>query len=60
MIIIKVTRAPEYTRQQFQATLSEWDLGIPIGFGDTVQEALEIFLESWEMKYGQPCNYIWI
>lgn len=60
MIIIKVQRAPEYTRQQFQATLSEWDLGVPIGYGDTIQEALDIFLESFEMKYNQLPNYIWI
>lgn len=60
MIIIKVTRAPEYTRQQFQATLQDYDYGIPIGYGDTIQEALDIFLESFEMKYNQLPNYIWI
>lgn len=60
MITIIVTAAEPYTRTKFKATLAEWDLGIPIGYGETIQEALDIFLESWEMKFEEVPNYKWI
>lgn len=59
-IIIKVESAEPYTRQMFKATLESWDCGIPIGYGDSIQEAIEIFLEAWEMKFDETPNYKWI
>ena len=56
---VTVTEAPAYTRQKFQATLSEWDLGVPIGYGQTIQEALEDFIESWELHYDEEPKYTW-
>lgn len=56
---VTVKEAPNYTRQKYQATLTEWDHGVPIGYGETIQDALEAFLESWEMKYNQQLNYKW-
>ena len=60
MIIIKVTKAPEYTRQQFQATLSEWDLGMPISYGKTIPEVIEDFLDSYEAKFNVRPQYKWL
>jgi hypothetical protein len=56
---IKVTEAPAYTRKKYEATLVEWDLGIPVGYGDTIQEALEDFIESWELKFDESPKYKW-
>lgn len=56
---VKVTESPAYTRQKFEATLVEWDLGTPIGYGNTIQEALEDFIESWELHYDEQPNYNW-
>ena len=56
---VTVTEAPPYTRQKFQATLTEFDEGVPIGYGETIVEALEDFLESWEMKYNETLTYKW-
>lgn len=59
MSVVIVTEAPAYTRQKFQATLKEWDLGTPIGYGETIREALEDFIESWELQYNEKPNYKW-
>lgn len=58
-VTVTVTEAPVYTRQRFQATLTQWDLGVPIGYGNTIQEALESFLESWELHFDEQLNYKW-
>ena len=58
-IKVIVKDAPHYTRKKFFATLSDWDLGIPIGYGNTIQEALEDFIESWELHYDEKPNYKW-
>jgi hypothetical protein len=58
-IKVIVKEAPFYTRQKFFATVAEWDLGIPIGYGSSIQEALENFIESWEMKYNEHPKYLW-
>lgn len=57
MITIKVYTG--YARK-FTATLEDWDLGIPFGDGDTIQEAIDNFLEAWEMKFDETPNYKWI
>lgn len=55
MKTVKVEDAPPYTRARYQATLTDWDWGIPIGYGNTIQEALESFLD----QYDEPINYKW-
>lgn len=56
---VTVCEAPPYTRANFQATLKDWDGGVPIGYGKTIQEAIENFLEDWELKYDEQLNYKW-
>ena len=53
---LKVT-ARNYRR--FQCTIDAWDIGIPIGDGNTIQEAIEDFLQMWECKYDELPNYKW-
>lgn len=57
--IIRIDQAPPYTRKKFQAYTEEWDLDSPIGYGDTIQEALEDFIESWELRYDVTPKYTW-
>lgn len=57
MITIKVS--PGYLKR-FTATLESWDLGVPLGDGDTIQEAIENFLELWECKFDETPTYKWI
>jgi hypothetical protein len=56
---VTVTNAPAYTRKKFQATLTEWDLDAPIGYGDTIQDALQDFINSWELKHNEQPNFTW-
>lgn len=58
--ILRVDAAPPYTRKRFQVYTEGWDLDQLIGYGDTIPEAIEDFLECWEMKYDeQLLNYKW-
>lgn len=56
MIQIKISQG--YLKR-YSATLEEWDLGVPFGDGDTIQEALEDFLELYEMKYDEIPKFKW-
>lgn len=42
-----------------QCTLEDWDLGVPIGYGKTVQDAIESFLESWTLHFDYRPSYNW-
>lgn len=59
MKTVKVTEAPAYTRQKFQATLEQFDEGVPIGYGQTIQEAIEDFLEDWELHFDEQPKFKW-
>lgn len=44
----------------YTCTLKEWYFGIPFGEGKTIQDAIEDFLDYWQMKFGEEINnYKW-
>ena len=55
---IQLTVCPGYYKR-FQCTVDPWDIGMPIGDGNTIQEAIEDFLQMWECKYDELPNYKW-
>jgi len=67
MIQIKVSEPWPSTKSKpmYQATLSEWDLGVPIGDGSTIQDAIDSFLDAyWDIWVGwnpdsSEINYKW-
>lgn len=45
--------------KRFQCTLESWDLGVPIGDGNTINEAIEEFIDLWEMKHNETPKFKW-
>ena len=57
MILIKLN--PGYMKK-FQATAEAWDLGFPVGDGNTIREALEDLEEMYFLKFNEKLIYTWI
>lgn len=39
--------------QNFKVVPRTWDLGDPIGYGSTRENAIQDFIESWLLKYDE-------
>lgn len=45
---------------KFNALPDDYEPGVPIGYGATIQDAIESLLESYELKFdSQPLTYKW-
>ena len=54
MIQLVVRHAYPSTKSHplYQCTLEEWDLGITIGYGECIEDAIDDFISSWQDKSG--------
>jgi len=51
----------EYPLGTWSAEPLDYDLDSPIGYGRTISEAIDSFIESWESKFGKEIiEYVWI
>lgn len=45
---------------KYEAVPDDYEPGIPIGYGRTIEEAIEDLLESWTMKYDvEVLKFTW-
>ncbi len=58
-MIIRIQR--EYPIGLWSAEPLDYDMDSPIGYGKSISEAIEAFLESWEMRFNEEIKgYSWI
>ena len=48
------------TLKNYEVSVKDWDLGYPFGDGDTIEEAIDDFIQWWECKFDETPKYRWI
>lgn len=55
---LKLVLRHSYYHNTFECTLEEYDLGEPIGYGNSIQEAIDQYLEFKEHKTDVPAGML--
>lgn len=51
----------EYPLGTWSAEPMDYNLDSPIGYGMTISEAIDSFIEAWELRFGQTITeFVWI
>lgn len=59
MKIIIEKKSTINTQFKFQASKEDWDLGDKLGFGQTIQEAIDDLIECYEDTDRPITDYTW-